>query len=839
VPRARTAFAIVAAVATAAAAGAAPAPGAPARTFEPPRTGDTVPGEVLVGFRPSAGAAERGRARRSARVAVERALRIEGVQLVRTQAGTSVAEAIRDLERDPAVRYAEPNRIRRAFATTPNDPRFGELWGLHNTGQTIQGQAGTADKDIDAPEAWDVSVGTDVLVAVVDEGVDHTHPDLAANIFTNGSEATGAAGVDDDGNGYADDVHGVDVLDDDGDPRDFGGHGTHVAGTIGAVGNNGIGLSGVAWNARIMPVRVLGPEGGTDADVAEGFDYAGDMGARVVNASLGGPGASETMEQAIESHPSSLYVVAAGNDAQDVGTGDGVFPCAHDSDNLICVAATDNDDDLAGFSNFGVPEVDLAAPGVGILSAALDRSRVVFSDGFEQDDFGTVWETISEGTTPAAWGRDSQFDNGGSFSAADSPGANYVSNVEHFMDQRSAVSIAAESGCVLQFDLRLESEPGFDFFAVWAAYDGEPFPAQPVRALSGSSSGAFVPIEIPLEERSDVRISFGFVSDASLTGQGANVDNVRIVCLNDVYSPLPTRFLNGTSMASPHVAGAAAVLFARRPAATVANVRAALLSNGDAAPSTSGKTATEKRLNLNASILDPVFGTDLPPVAETGAASGVTTSGATIAGSVNPRGNGTQVQVEYGPSTDYGSTTAPADAGSGGVPVPVSQTIGGLAASTTYHYRVVAVRGGERFPGRDRTFTTLAPPAVQPTGSSSGSDTQQPPPESPSPTPPPPPPPPPPALDPLAELRRGARVSCTRRARRIRCLVTAASVARRASVRIRRNGRTLATGSGAPGRAIRLRVRRRIPRNRVVTVELTLRDAQGRSVRIRFRARFR
>src|SRR5262249_48878129 len=148
---------------------------------------------------------------------------------------------------------------------------FSSLWGLHNTGQT----GGTPDADIDAPEAWDVTTGSSsVVVAVIDTGVDYTHPDLAANIWTNAGEVPGN-GVDDDHNGYVDDVHGYDFVNNDGDPMDDHFHGTHVAGTIGAVGNNGTGVAGINWNVKIMALKFLdGNGGGYASDAIRAVNYA-------------------------------------------------------------------------------------------------------------------------------------------------------------------------------------------------------------------------------------------------------------------------------------------------------------------------------------------------------------------------------------------------------------------------------------------------------------------------------------------------------------------------------------------------------------------------------------
>ncbi len=292
-----------------------------------------------------------------------------GVHLMRLRRAETVPEAVERLRTDPRVEYAEPNhRIR--FLNVPNDPRFDECWGLDNTGQT----GGTADADIDAVEAWDISIGSwDVVVAVLDTGVDYTHPDLDINMWTNEDEIANN-GVDDDGNGYIDDVIGWDFEHENNDPMDDYSHGTHCAGTIGAVGHNNLGVAGVSWRVTIMPLRIIGDQE-LDAyclDAAEAIHYAVDNGAHVMSCSWWTiEHYNQTLEEAVQysEQQGVILVAAAGNDSRDDDDpGYSHWPSEWPYDNIIAVAATNHDDGRASFSNWGPISVDVGAPGEDVLS---------------------------------------------------------------------------------------------------------------------------------------------------------------------------------------------------------------------------------------------------------------------------------------------------------------------------------------------------------------------------------------------------------------------------------------------------------------------------------------
>ncbi|NOR49209.1 MAG: S8 family serine peptidase, partial [Methanosarcinaceae archaeon] len=290
---------------------------------------------------------------------------IERIYILEVSESSDINKLVNKLNNNPDVEYAEPNYIVH-IDTNPNDTFFSNLWGLHNTGQT----GGTVDADIDAPEAWEIQTGSsDVVIAVIDSGVDYLHPDLERNIWTNPGE-TPDDGLDNDNNGYTDDVHGYDFVSDDGAPLDGYGHGTHVAGTIGAVGNNDLGIVGVNWNVAIMPIRFLGNTGsGTTTDGISSIIYAIDNGADILSNSWGGGSYSSGMKDTISAANDAgiLFVAAAGN-ADSNNDNNPHYPSSYYVPNVVAVAATDNNDGKPSFSNYGLKSVDLGAPGAIIYS---------------------------------------------------------------------------------------------------------------------------------------------------------------------------------------------------------------------------------------------------------------------------------------------------------------------------------------------------------------------------------------------------------------------------------------------------------------------------------------
>jgi serine protease len=319
-------------------------------------------GTVLVGYHP--GVTE------NRKLEIERdesspRHRVVGPKTHVLKVGAGMVDAkIASLKRHPEVRYAEPNYLVQAV-DTPNDPSYMQLWAMKNTGQSVNGTAGTVGADIKAETAWAITKGSSsVVVGIVDTGVDYTHPDLAANIWSNSGVAGCGVGT-----------HGYNVTTHTCDPMDDNNHGTHVSGTIGATGNNATGIAGVNWNTRIMGLKFLSASGsGFLSDAIEAIDFAikakqAGVNIRVLNNSWGGSGFSQALLDEINLAGSNdiLFVAAAGNSGANNETTP-FYPCAFDAANLVCVAATDQNDGKASFSNYGATSVDLGAPGTNIYS---------------------------------------------------------------------------------------------------------------------------------------------------------------------------------------------------------------------------------------------------------------------------------------------------------------------------------------------------------------------------------------------------------------------------------------------------------------------------------------
>ena len=313
---------------------------------------------------------------------LKKSLSISNVDLVKIPLGQKEEDVIANLKKDPRIEWVQPNYIYYPQSTNflntnvylKQEENGQYQWGISNTGQNINGQDGVPDVDMNIEEAWDVTkggssegTGKENIVAVLDTGIDISHPDLKNSIWINKGEIPGN-GIDDDGNGYIDDVNGWDFYNNDNtvfDPMDGDQHGTHVAGIIGA-SNNGMGIIGVAPEVKIMPLKFIGPFGGTTVDAIKAIEYAKRKGVKIVNCSWANNSYDVALKEAIE-NSGSLFIASAGNDGELIDSGVS-YPAAFNSANIISVASINNRGELSYFSNYGVKNVDIAAPGEGILS---------------------------------------------------------------------------------------------------------------------------------------------------------------------------------------------------------------------------------------------------------------------------------------------------------------------------------------------------------------------------------------------------------------------------------------------------------------------------------------
>lgn len=624
---------------------------------------------------------------------------------VKVKEGQTVEEAVRVLNNTPGIKHAEPNYIYRATAV-PNDPDYVTnqyYWGLKNTGQTVNSTAGTSGVDINAEAAWTTRTDCSaVTVAVIDSGIDYNHPDLAASIWSNAGEVAGD-GIDNDGNNFIDDIRGWDFVYSDNNPMDTNNHGTHVAGTIGAVGNNSYGGVGVCWTASLMPVRVLDGSGaGTTDSIISGIDYAVANGARIINMSLGGGGYSQLMNGAIADANTAgvLVVVAAGNSGTDNDTSP-VYPASYDQPNIISVAATDQNDALASFSNYGKNSVDVAAPGVNIYSTIPGRVPVIgcgwnFDDGTEQGWNTSTYDTLTRTNVTDTMGVTNATSNSPSYSLTDSVGGSYANNRIYTATSPSC-NLSGVTDARLEFAVNVDVEYGWDYVDVLAS-GGTTWSSLLGGVPITGNTGGWISGSLDLNawnNASAFQLRWTLTTDGSNCNpytnscvpaypyDGVYVDDIAVTkSISTGYTGNEYIFYQGTSMATPHVAGVAALTLAQDSTLSVpgdvSKLRTRVIESGEWLETLETKISSEKRINAYNAVSGEVI-------------SGLT---ATI--------NGSQVDLSWGDintetgyqvwrkvnSGSYSSVTSLA--ASAVTPIGYSDvTI--LPADTSYTYQVRAI----------------------------------------------------------------------------------------------------------------------------------------------------
>lgn len=536
------------------------------------------------------------------------------LQLFRTE--ENVGELIENLENDENVEFVQPNYIYRPYVINTNDPERTKLWGLDNTGQTIEDKPSTADSDIDAPEAWAINEGTngEIIVAVIDSGVAYNHPDLKANMW-NGQNC-----MNENNQPLGGCMHGYDFEHNDKIPLpSSSSHGTHVAGTIAGVKNNNIGIIGVAPKAKIMALKTQL----TTIEVVKSINFAKYNGAKVINASFGGFRYDSAMKQAIDSFP-GLFVVAAGNDSKDHNSYSD-YPCDFESPNIICVAATDHNDQLTEFSDFGTGKVDIAAPGQSIYSSISEE--IIYSEYFDDvnaPDLPAGWST---GGVNPKWGTrflDQEFKN---HLITEIQAPPYTPNSNNYITsdridlRRNSATINFLAVCDNEYTMDETS----DYIELQMSVDGInfesiPFPRVPtlkfkwnemvLNAITGNYIGSTIAQyyfnEVPINPKfltENMKLRFVWTTNSSDSEHlGCIIEIIDIHTYTD-GSGNQYEFLQGTSMAAPHVAGLAGLVLGYKPNLTISQVKSIILESGDPITILNGKVSTGMRINAQKAMI--------------------------------------------------------------------------------------------------------------------------------------------------------------------------------------------------------------------------------------------
>jgi len=542
--------------------------------------------------------------------------------LFRSPAHTT-QELIEHFRKSPEVEVVEPDYIMHINGVFPDDEYFDQLWGLHNIGQDVDGVSGTPDADIDAPEAWERTTGSsDVIAVVLDTGVDYSHPDLSDNMWVNQSEAEGEAGVDDDSNGYVDDIYGIDAYNEDSDPYDDNRHGTHVAGIVAGRGNNEIGISGVTWNTRIMALKFLSGKGSGPVSAAiECIEYMIAMKQRgenivVMNASWGSSSDSESLNDAIAAAADYgiIMAAAAGNSSRDTDGAKPLYPAASDLPSIVAVAATNQDDELAYFSNYGASATDLAAPGVNILSA-------VPGGGYDPGSFDFFFDDMESGdgkwdlnATDPPWDITEENAYEGTHAWSDSPGGEYGGLINVAVVSNTLDLSGQQGNLMLGFWLWQDLDPWVascgmkDVLSVEVSGDDGQNWDLLAELYGNDPNWKLHAYLIPESYRTTTfRFRFRLSTNPYKNSDGVYIDNVGIGEGTGMGS---YEYLKGTSMATPFVTGAISLTAALYPGDDIYTRIDRIFSGVEKIESMSGAISTDGRLNLDMAtnpglVLDP------------------------------------------------------------------------------------------------------------------------------------------------------------------------------------------------------------------------------------------
>ena len=557
-----------------------------------------VSGELIVKFHDDIGSASRAATmNRHGHILMEELGR-RGIEHIKLNKGESVEAAIAAYQNEPGIDFVAPNYYYYTSAL-PDDPLFSQQWSLHNTGQTVVANPtgpdpvmptdnpGTSGADMGLESAWDqITDCSSVVVAVVDSGVNYNHQDLAANMWNGGAAYPN---------------HGYNFVDNNDDPMDLYGHGTHVSGIIAAVGNNGVGTTGVCWKASLMAVRVTDAAGrATSANVAKGIIFAVTNGAKVINLSLGQPNLDPTLQTAVSTANTAgvVLVTAAGNYGEDNDTTP-IYPCSFNFPNIICVAALDQSYALASFSNYGASTVHVAAPGVNVVSTWSGTDTTVtdaLTSGWTfRDSAGASW-----GYETATGAQESSFNVMVNPFNYDGKTVSYSSQADAWTYKK--FNLSGADSAVASFYYFLDVAPQSGVVVEADPSGGDPSQTgSAIGVLDQSTGGQAAYASYDVGSCLTATCSFGLELEAEGgVGHGIAVALFGIQKLQ--INPTSYDVLSGTSMAAPHVTGLVAMILAYNPSYTPADAIQSVENGGTSIPWLAGKTTTGKAVNAMGSL---------------------------------------------------------------------------------------------------------------------------------------------------------------------------------------------------------------------------------------------
>ncbi len=563
-----------------------------------------VNGEILVSYINSLKGANFKKTYLSNNMKLLKNFKSVNIDLITVPESISIEDALKLLNADPNVLFAEPNYLRYAETSIPNDTYFENLWGLYNINQYPNSIAGA---DINALEAWNYTTGSnDIIVAIIDSGVDVNHPDLKTNIWINKDEIP-ENNIDDDNNGFTDDINGWNFIQKNNDLTDIFNHGTFIAGVIGGTGNNYTGVTGICWNTSLMVLKIMDGFGiGSVANEISAINYAIENGAKIINASFGDFNYSQSEYNAIEKAKNAgiLFIAAAGNNKKDNNRFPH-YPSGYELANIISVAASTPKDTLASFSNYG-STVDVAAPGVYIYSSSASKETIFFDD-FEQTNDN--WELESN------WHIDKSVQSISATSLTNSSNLGENSKLNISAISRK-IFLNQQTGCLLTFSIKGNSPISSKLFIETSTSLTGQWHIQKVLINSTDlfSSGIYGKYNnsvTALADLSDIDGNYYFYLRIRFETLSFNIeskwyiDDIKILTADTKYENSDNShygLVSGTSIAAPYVSGIAALILSYYPDLNYTQVKERIINGIDETPALKGQVNSNGRVNAYKSL---------------------------------------------------------------------------------------------------------------------------------------------------------------------------------------------------------------------------------------------